>query len=52
MAMQDEIEKVLDTDECNKGEDDGPAWNQGEFFADGERRIGIAAGHFNKDAQI
>lgn len=46
VGMQHEEEKILNADEGDKGEDDGPTGNEGEFFCDGERRIGIAAGHF------
>ena len=43
--MQDKEEKILDADESNEGQDDGPARNERELFTDGKRRIGIAAGH-------
>lgn len=45
VGVQDEEEKILNANEGYKRQNDGPSGNEGEFFADGERRIGIAAGH-------
>ncbi len=45
VGVQDEKEKILNTNECYKRKNDRPAGYKGEFFGNGESRIGIAAGH-------